>query len=101
MRSVPPFPMAASRVHRCLEPGTSVLVGTVDPHGAPSCSRAVALRSSDDLRTATVFVPLATSQDIMQNVATTKRLAIAASFPADHCTTQLKGSVVEARLATD
>jgi hypothetical protein len=93
--------MTASRVHRCLEPGSSVLVGTVDAQGVPSCCRAVALASSDDLRTATVFVPLATSQDTMQNVATTKRLAVAASFPLDHCTTQLKGSVTEARLATD
>jgi hypothetical protein len=88
-------------VHRCLDPGLSVVVGTVDAQNIPSCCRAIAISSADDLGTVTVYVPVATGQDTIQNVATTKRLAITASNPPDHRTTQLKGTTIDARLARD
>lgn len=91
--------MTTSRVHRCLEPGVSVLVGTVDPQGTPACCRAIAIASEDDLHTVTVYVPVATSQQIIQNVAMTRRLAVAATDVIEHCATQLKGTTTEARLA--
>ncbi len=93
--------MSRARVHRCLEPGLSVLVGTVDPQGIPSSCRAIAIASEDDLQTVTVYVPVATSQQMIQNVAMTRRLAVAATDVIEHCATQLKGTTLEARLARD
>ena len=93
--------MNQTHIHRCLESGLSVLVGTVDAHGQPACCRAVALTSTDDLETLTVFVPVSTSHEVIQNLGTTKRIAVGASFPLDHCTTQLKGTASEVRLARD
>lgn len=93
--------MAANRTHRSLEPGNAVLIGTVDAQGRPSCCRAIAMRSDNDLKTITVFLPVATSQQTIQDLATTRRIAVTSSFPPDHCTTQLKGTTLEARLARD
>jgi len=91
--------MTDQRVKRCLDPGMSLLVGTVDADGAPSCCRAVGLASNDDLATVTVYLPLATSQRIIQDVATTHRIAVAATHVIDHCSVQLKGTASTARLA--
>lgn len=89
------------RLHKSVEPGVSVIVGSVDTAGNPSCCRAVALRSNDDLATVTVFVPVATSNDTMANIAATKRLAIVTTHPISHCATQLKGVVERVRPASD
>ena len=93
--------MISARVHRCLEPGMSIVVGAVDAHGAPSCCRGIALASNDDLRSVTVYLPVATSHDTIENLALTKRLAVAVMFPLDHSATQIKGVVEETRLARD
>lgn len=89
------------RLQRALEIGRTVLVGTADARNVPSCCRAVAIASKDDLATATVYIPLAASPQTLQNLATTKRLAVALSHPIDHCSIQLKGTTTEVRLATD
>jgi hypothetical protein len=86
---------------RCLDPGMSLLVGTVDRHNVPACCRALALTSSDDLATVVVYLPIATSHETMQNLATTGRMAIAATNPIDHCSIQLKGTPGDARLARE
>src|SRR5215472_1267849 len=91
----------ADRVQRCLEPGLSILVGTVDPHGVPACCRGIAIASSDHLETLTAYLPVATSQEAIRNIALTKRIAVAASHPVDHCSTQMKGTTIETRLAHD
>jgi len=91
--------MSDLRIRRCLEEGVSVLVGSVDSLGNPACCRAVALTSGDNLATVTVFVPMATSQETIANVATTRRLAVVATHPIDHCATQLKGLAGTTRLA--
>ncbi len=93
--------MATARLHRCLEPGLSVLVGTTDLQGMPSTCRGIALASQEDLRLVTVFVPVATSHETIQNIAKTKRLAVTATHPIDHSSTQLKGTAVDVRLARD
>jgi hypothetical protein len=93
--------MIDTRLKRCLEPGLSILVGSVDSRGVPSCSRAIALASQDDLETVTTYVPLATSQETIANVASTRRLAVAATHIVDHCSTQLKGTVTSVRLARE
>jgi len=93
--------MSTASIHRCLEPGLAVLVGTVDAQGTPSACRGIALASDNGLDTVTVYVPVATSQDVIHNVALTKRIAIAACHPISHRATQLKGVAVDARLARE
>jgi hypothetical protein len=79
----------------------SILVGTVDARGNPSCCRAIALTSSDDLATLTTYLPVATSQATIANIAVNGRLAIVASHPIDHSSIQLKGTTSGARLARE
>jgi len=93
--------MSSSRAHRCLEPGLSVIVGTVDAQGMPATCRAVAVASDDGLETLTVYVPVATSHTIVQNVATTKRMAVAVTHSRTNTATQLKGTAIETRLARE
>jgi hypothetical protein len=93
--------MISSRARRCLEPELSIIVGTVDAQGVPSTCRAVALASDDGLETLTVYVPVATSHSTIQNLATTKRLAVAATHPRTNAATQLKGTTIETWLARD
>ena len=87
------------RLRKGLEPGVSVIVGSVDALGNPACCRAVGVRSDDDLATVTVFVPTATGQETLANVAATGRLAVVTTHPISHCATQLKGIVETTRLA--
>lgn len=88
-------------IARCLEPGMSLLVGTVNARNVPVCCRAVALTSSDDLASVTVYLPVATSSETIQNLAATRKMAIAATYPIDHCSIQLKGVPGDARLARE
>ncbi|HEX7153933.1 MAG TPA: pyridoxamine 5'-phosphate oxidase family protein [Thermoanaerobaculia bacterium] len=90
--------MFAERLRRSLAEGTSVLVGTVDADGVPACCRGVALIPKDD-DTVTVYLPVATAQETVANVATTRRLAVCISHPIDHTTTQLKGVTRGVRIA--
>ncbi len=89
------------RLAKCIEPGVSVIVGSVDADGNPACCRAVGLRSLDELATVTVFVPVATSAETMANVASTGRVAVVTTHPISHCATQLKGVVRATRTASD
>lgn len=89
------------RLQKCVAPGVSVIVGSVDAQGNPSCCRAVGLRTDDDLATVTVFVPVATSADTMANVSATKRVAVVTTHPISHCATQLKGVVQRTRAARE
>lgn len=84
---------------RANEPGASILVGSVDAAGVPACCRGIALVANDACSSATVYVPLSTSRDIVANAATTRRLAVVASHVIDHASIQLKGTVREIRLA--
>jgi hypothetical protein len=93
--------MLDPRFRHCLEAGASVLVATVDAEGTPSCCRAVALKSDDDLKTVEVYLPIATSQRAIQDIATTHRLAVAATLIVEHVSIQLKGTANTARLARD
>lgn len=93
--------MDHTRVKRCLDAGMSLLVATVNAENVPSCCRAVALASADDLATVTVYLPLATSHETVQNIATTRRLAIGATYPHDNFSIQLKGTASDTRLARD
>jgi hypothetical protein len=44
---------------------------------------------------------VATSQETIANVATTRRLAVVTTHPIDHCATQLKGIVENTRPARE
>ncbi len=81
--------------------GMSILVGAVDGEGVPSCCRGMALVPHDDRRMATVYVPLATSRDIVAAAASTRRIAVVASQPVEHTSVQLKGTVKNLRLADE
>ena len=79
----------------------SIFVGTVGADGRPAGCRAIAATSADQLKTVTVYVPMATSRDVLTNIAATKRLAIVGTYPPDHSAMQLKGTTTVVRLATD
>ena len=76
-------------------------MASVDAQNVPSCCRAVAVASADNAETLTVFVPMATSHDVLRNIATTKRVAITVTDPLTHTSTQLKGTTVDVRLARE
>jgi hypothetical protein len=93
--------MIDHRIRRCLEAGTSVLVATVDARGFPSCCRASAITSDDELTSIAVYLPMATSQQTIKDIATTHRMAVAATRLVEHFSVQLKGTANTARLARD
>lgn len=91
--------MRTSLVDRLNAGGLSLVVGTVDQEGMPGCCRAVGVRSSPDASQVTVFVPVATSQTIVTNLASNGRVAVVFSEPVSHETIQLKGTSTTVRLA--
>ncbi|HEX6158535.1 MAG TPA: hypothetical protein VF111_00110 [Thermoanaerobaculia bacterium] len=93
--------MASERLTKTVEGGMSVVVGTVDANGVATCCRGVALTTSDDFDTVTVYLPVATSQDTLANVATTRRVAILCTNPLDHLSLQMKGLSRGVRVAND
>ena len=94
-------PVIDDRVRRAIEPGTTVLVSTTDAQGAPWCARAVAVNSTDDFATITVYLPMATSQQLIQHAAVTRRLAVVATHPIEHLSFQFKGTTLHTRVARD
>jgi hypothetical protein len=78
--------------------GVSVIVGTVDADGVPTCCRGIAI-AMRDLETVTVYVPAATAQETVANVATTRRVAISCTHPLSHEAMQIKGLTRGVRLA--
>jgi len=91
--------MSLDRLQKCVERGMSVLVGTVDSDGVPSCCRGIALATKDNFDTVTVYVPAATSQETLANVATTRRVAIVSTEPLSHDSVQIKGVTRGVRIA--
>ena len=90
-----PAPMTLStephKLQRFVEGGISVFVATVDADKIPTCCRAIALTTKNDFDTVRVYVPAATGQETIANVATTRRVAIAATEPLSHAAVQIKG----------
>lgn len=79
--------------------GVSIIVGTVDADGVPTCCRAIAMATKDDFDTVTVYVPAATAQETVANVATTRRMAISCTHPLSAESIQIKGLTRGVRLA--
>lgn len=80
--------------------GTSVLVGSADSNAVPACCRGIAVSTDSTLARATVYVPVATSRDVIANAATTKKLAVMITRVVEHLGIQLKGSVEAIRMAS-
>ena len=78
-------------VRQTLGPGLSVVVGTADARGTPSCCRAVGLVVDASAQGVTVYLPVMTSAAVIADIATTGRVAIVSSNPVDHSTVQIKG----------
>ena len=74
-------------------------VGTVDAAGVPSCCRGIAISTKDDFDNLTVYVPVATSQETVANVATTRRIAVTCVEPISHSSVQFKGVTHGVRVA--
>lgn len=81
--------------------GTSVLVGSADANAIPACCRGIAVSTGAALTKATVYVPVATSGDVIANAASTKKLAVMITRVVEHVGVQLKGTVETIRLAGD
>src|SRR5215470_12276466 len=93
--------MTSRSAHRCLDPGATIVIGTVDRQRTPHICRALAVASADNLATLLVYVPVATSHRTVQSLAATKKAAVTVMHPADNCAIQLKGTTLEIRLARD
>jgi len=81
--------------------GTSVLVGSADANAVPACCRGIAVSTDGALARATVYVPAATSRDVIANAATTKKLSVMITRVVEHVGVQLKGTVEAIRMAGD
>ncbi len=75
------------------------MVGTVDAEGLPTCCRGIAIQTADDFDTVTVYVPAATGQETVANLATTRRIAVSCNEPLSHDSIQLKGLTRSVKLA--
>ncbi|HEY0157649.1 MAG TPA: pyridoxamine 5'-phosphate oxidase family protein [Thermoanaerobaculia bacterium] len=91
--------MSQERLQGWAEGGTTVIVGTVDAEGIPACCRGIAIASKDGFDTVTVYVPAATAQETVANVATTRRVAVSVTRPLTHESVQIKGLARGVRLA--
>ena len=91
--------MISERLRKCIEPGSSIVIGTADSERMPSCCRAIAITTNDEFETVTVYVPAATTHQTMANIATTRRVAVTCSRIPSHESTQIKGVTRAVRLA--
>lgn len=80
-----------------IESGISVLVGTRDARLRPDCVRAAGVRADSGASTLTVFLPAATSERALANLADNGRIAVTVTRAVDHRSLQLKGGVLEVR----
>lgn len=91
--------MSNPRLQEWLQGGTSVIVATADADGVPAACRGIAVAAGRDSDTLTVYLPAATAHEALANIATTRRMAVAASHPLSHRTVQIKGVTRGVRLA--
>lgn len=85
---------------RFVESGITVIVGSRDARLVPDCTRAVGVRVEAGGAEMTVFLPRATSETTLANLADNGRIAVAFTRPVDHRSIQVKGRVVAIADAT-
>lgn len=92
--------MITPELARFIESGISVLVGTRDGRLRPDCVRAAGVRADSAADTLTVFLPAATAERAIANLADNGRIAVTVTRAIDHRSLQLKGGVLEVRPST-
>jgi hypothetical protein len=80
-----------------IESGISVLVGTRDARLRPDCVRGAGVRADAAAGTLTVFLPAATAERALANLADNGRIAVTITRAIDHRSLQLKGGALEVR----
>src|SRR5690348_17282539 len=91
--------MSDPRLQEWLEGGASIIVATADADGVPAACRGITLIAGKEPETLTLYLPAATAHEALANIATTRRVAVAASHPLSHRTVQIKGVTRGVRLA--
>jgi hypothetical protein len=71
--------------------GVSISVGACNAERLPSLTRAIGCRIADDRSRVTVFVIVAQSREVLDDVRANGRIAVVFSEPHTHRTVQLKG----------
>lgn len=74
-----------------IEGPVSVLVGTRDSRLVPEITRAWGPKVSEDRRSVSLCVPLATSRKTLDNLEANRKIAVTFSLPTNYRTFQLKG----------
>ncbi|HET6981268.1 MAG TPA: hypothetical protein VFI53_03960 [Myxococcaceae bacterium] len=72
-----------------------------DSRLVPRSAWPVGIRVEPGGEEVTVFLPVATAEDVLANLRDNRRIAVVATAPADHRSLQLKGQVLEQRPASD
>lgn len=93
------LPAISDEIAEFLAQGVSLLVATCDAARRPEAIRAVGLRTAPDRQHVTVYLPEATSARTRANLLVNDRIALVASYPLDHRSLQLKGTVKRVALA--
>ena len=83
-----------------IESGISVIVGTRDARLRPDCVRGAGVRADPGAGTLTVFLPAATSERALANLADNGRIAVTITRAIDHRSLQVKGGSLEVRPST-
>jgi hypothetical protein len=89
------------RIRERLDAHVAVVVGTADPAGNPSCCHALGVAGGEGDADLTVYLALTAGAQTLANIASTGRLAVAASNPLDHATFQLKGRSLRVRVTEE
>lgn len=96
-----PAPLLDAHFLAMVAKGVSVIVGSADHALTPSLMRGVGSTVSADGRDFTVFVSRSQSRQLLQDIATSGRLAAVFSQPSTHLTVQLKARRIRLREATE
>jgi len=80
--------------------GISVLVGTRDAQLRPDCVRAAGVKADPQTGTLTLFLPAATSERALANLADNGRIAVTVTRAIDHHSLQIKGGALAVRPST-
>lgn len=91
--------MSIPRLQEWLQPGASIIVATADAEGVPAACRGIAIAAGKEPDTLIVYLSAATAHEALANIATTRRMAVAASHPLSHRTVQVKGVTRGVKLA--
>ncbi|MES2977224.1 MAG: hypothetical protein V4731_02275 [Pseudomonadota bacterium] len=84
-----------------IDKGVSVIVSSCSPALKPSIMRAVASAISPGGGTVTVYLARSQSRQLLQDIATTGRIAAVFSEPSTHRTVQLKARSARVRPASE